>query len=534
MNKIQAILDSDDLAQQKALFQFDSSDSNDAVILKSNLWARHFFPKYFESPDAEFHEEINRNNLAIYRGALDIFVDIAFKGAGKDVKTKLFIAFVILNDLEHFRKYFKVLAEDGDNSTQIVTDIYNMMVEPRVVQMYSDTFVRSAFKREETMGSFTTATGIKVVADTIYTSQRGDVQEEARPDFIWFNDFETRKTLRSAVQTRSISDNMEEARTGLQKGGGCVYTCNYLSEMGNVHRLVTEKLGSRKKVLIIPITKDGTPTGEPSWIRYTKEDIKAMKETDEDFEGERLCKPSASKDVYFDREMIDKMEDRLPIKEIAGFKMFKEYNPSHRYGLGADVAGGVGLDSSATVIIDFDTIPAQVVGTYYSNTVQPEAFGDEIADESFRFGDCIAAPENNKFDQAVLKAKQRGANLYKSGGSEIKSGHRPQLTYGWNTNSLTKSKMFSAFKKAIEDGLIALNDPDLKAETRAYSRNDLIDREQDPRLVSNKTRHFDLLTAACIAWQMKDHAEVRKSNQDEFGFVIRQSKVNEESKNEAL
>ena len=58
---------------------------------------------------------------------------------------------------------------------------------------------------------------------------------------IWFDDFETRKTLRSAVETQAIWDNMEEARNGLSKDGGVIYTANYLSERGNVHRLIEKK-----------------------------------------------------------------------------------------------------------------------------------------------------------------------------------------------------------------------------------------------------------------------------------------------------
>lgn len=507
--EIKQILDSGDLALIKALFQFDSSDSDEAVLLKFNLWGRHFFPKYFKSLDAPFHTDINKGNLDIYRGKLDILVDIAFKGAGKDVKTKLFIAFVVLNDTEHSRKYFKVLSEDGGNSKQAVTDIYNMLVEPTIRQMYTDTFGKTVFKREETMGSFTTNTGVKVLADTIYTSQRGDVQEEARPDFIWFNDFETRKTLRSAVITKSIWDNMEEARTGLEKDGGCVYTCNYISEMGNVHKLITDKVSDRKHVLKIPIKDE---EGNPTWSRYTIEEINAMEATDDDFHGERMCKPDASKDVYFDREMLDRMEVRQPIKEVAGFKIYKNYDPSHRYAGGHDIAGGVGLDSSTSAFIDFSTIPAQVVGTFASNTVLPEAFGDEIYSEANNFGGCLVAPENNKYDQTILKAKLLGANIYKARkGQTLKTVviHAP-LILGWNTNSLTKSKMMSDFRKACNDGLIALNDKDLIQEAKSYTRNDLIDNSPDPRDVSNATRHFDLLTAAAIAWQMKDHAEVRE------------------------
>jgi hypothetical protein len=487
-------------AEKKALFQFSSQDNEERILLKFNLWARYFMPQYFESPDAPFHEDINRNNLQAYRGALDYFVDIAFRGAGKDVKTKLFIAYTILNDTEHTRKYYKILSADLTNARQSVTDIYNMFVNPRVIAMYPDTLQKTQYKREEQMGSFTTASGIKVIADTVGTEQRGAIQEATRPDFVWLNDFETRKTLRSAIITRAIWDNMEEARTGLQKGGAMVFTCNYISELGNVHRLVTEKKSPRKKVLIVPIRNDD---GVVAWSRYTKEDIAEMERTDDDFEGERLCKPSASRDVLFDRERLDAMPTPQPKRESAGFKIFKEFDPSHRYGSGHDVAGGVGLDSSTSVFIDFDVVPAQVVGTFYSNTLQPEPFGAEVYREGQIFGGCIQAIENNKFDQAILKARQMGANLFMTQPKDTKVDHTMPTTYGWNTNSLTKPKMLLALAKAIEDGFIQLNDPDLIQEARSYSRNDLMDREEDPRLT---TRHFDLLTACAIAWQMKDFA----------------------------
>jgi hypothetical protein len=240
-----------------------------------------------------------------------------------------------------------------------------------------------------------------------------------------------------------------------------------------------------------------------------------MKIDDDDFDGERMCKPNASKDIYFDREVLEKMEVRLPVKEVAGFKIYRPYNPSHRYAGGHDVAGGVGLDSSASVFIDFSTIPAQVVGTFHSNTVLPEAFGDEIYSEANVFGGCLVAPENNKFDQTILKAKQLGANLYthaKGKNAKTISISNPKYQYGWETNSLTKSKMMADIRKAVNDGLLVFNDPDLIKEGKAYTRNDLIDRSPDPRDVTTPTRHFDLLTAAAIAWQMKDLAEARESS----------------------
>ena len=503
METLQEIIKRDNPEEIRALFAFDKANGIKEILVKFNLWSRRICPEYFESEDAKFHEDINFNNLRAYLGEIDSFVDIAFRGAGKDVKTKLFIIFCILNDLEHRKRYFKILSEDDTNSKQVVTDIYNKLVSLEVNRYYPSVFGKSVFKREEKMNSFTTSSGVKVIAGTVGTEQRGAIQEEIRPDFIWFNDFESRNTLKSAIKTITIRNNMEEARTSLQKGGCCIYTCNYISEAGNVHLLVTDKQSERKVIKIIPIIDNGVS----SWDRYTLKDIENMKRDDDDFEGEKLCKPNASKDIYFNRDNLEAMVVKQPIKEISGFKIFKDYNPGHRYAGGHDVAGGVGLDSSASVFIDFDTIPAQVVGTFHSNTVAPEAFGDEVYSEGNRFGGCLLGIENNKFDQTILKAKQLGANLFMQQPKAIKSTFNLPNIYGWNTNSLTKSKMLSDLREAIESGLIELNDEDLIAEAKSYTRNDLIDTEPDIRL---STRHFDLLVACCIAWQMKNWARIKK------------------------
>ena len=514
---IKEILSRGEAKELKHLFSFNSDTPDEQVLFKFNLFSRYFFVQYHKSTDAPFHEEINQANLDVYRGKLDTFVNIAFRGAGKDVKTQLFITYVILNDTDCSRRYFKVLSDDGTNSVQSVTDIYNMLVSPRIKKVYEDVFERTVFKREERKDAFTTKSGVKVQAGIVGSSQRGAKQEEARPDFIWLNDFESKKTLRSATITLSIWQNMEEARTGLELGGGCVYTCNYISEQGNVHRLITEKESVRKKVFIVPIItdhfvqlvngKNNIVSGNITWDRYTLADINEMYLTDDDFEAERLCQPSAQKDVYFDREKLDSMPIKQPVEVIAGFKIFAKYNPSHRYAGGMDIAGGVGLDSSTSVFIDFSTIPAQVVGTFASNEILPEAFGDEIYSQANRFGGCLIAPENNKFDQTILKAKQLGAKLYTGIGKIIKIYETRPTTFGWNTNSLSKSNMLLSLREAIESGLISLNDKDLIAEAKSYTRNDLIDNAPDVRLT---TRHFDILTACCIAWAMKDHARTAK------------------------
>lgn len=510
--EIQEILASNDRERILPLFTFSLRENNDIILLKFGLWARYFFPQYFKAEDASFHKEIDLGNLKVYRADLLSFVDIAFRGAAKTARTKLFIAFVILNDEESFRKYFKILCADLDNSKQLVTDIYNMLVYEKIQSFYPETFKQTNAKREERMESFTTFRGVKVIADTVGTGQRGSLQEDARPDFVWFDDFETRKTLYSAKDSRKIWANMEEARTGLAKNGGCIYTCNYISEQGNVHTLV-QKESKQRPVLIVPIIKDGVPT----WPYYTVGEINQMRLDDDDFEGERLCKPSASKDVLFDRSVLDRMVALEPKKVSGGFKIFKEYNPSHRYGSGHDVAGGVGLDSSTSVFFDFSTLPAQVAATFASNSIKPDIFGDEVNRESDLYGSCVTGIEKNNHGHATIaRAKQLETNMYYTQVKDTKVMHQQvndtTKEYGWHTNALTKPKVVFDFLKAVDDGHVELNDVALIAECKSFSRNDLMDTENDPRLT---TRHYDLLIAACIGWQMKDFAEVARDETQE-------------------
>jgi len=441
LSEIFKILEEGSITEVRALFAFNKETSLEDILKKFRIWTRWFFPDYFldqnEEPikDAPFHNDFDINAIRVYRGEQSDFVNAGFRGCAKTTRNKLLVAFCISNDEDNSRKFIKILSSDGSNSRQFVTDIYNMFVTERVTYHYPEIFQRGVKKREETMSSFTTSGGVKITSGTVGMEQRGDVQEESRPDFIIFTDFETRKTLRSAVITQAIWDNMEEARTGLSKGGGSVYECNYLSERGNVHKLIQ----SRKNVLITPIIKNGQPTW-PS--QYTLTDIKNIEQSADDFAGEYLCLPSAGLDVLFDRDCLENQIPREPIKTIAGFKMFYPFNPGHRYGGGADVSGGVGLDHSTTVFIDFTQNPNRVVATFKNNTIKPDIFGDEIERQCVLYGKPIFAPEANNHGHATIgRLKQIYDNIYLRETSDIKKDMIVARDYGWLTTNATKPKM---------------------------------------------------------------------------------------------
>lgn len=528
---IREILSNGEKKEIRSFFAFNRKNTVEEIKVKFDLWIRFFFPGYVMDEakervigDAQFHESVDYNNIRVYVGLQPLFIDIAYRGAAKTTRTKLFLGFAIANDTSHYRKYIKVLSEDETNSVQIVTDVYNMFVSKKVKHYYPEVFEKTPEKRAETMGHFETATNVKLLASTVGKKQRGQLQDEFRPDFIWYDDFESRSTLKSAPILTSVWNNMEEARTGLSRNGGAIYTCNYLSERGNVHKLVSKwpeftvitPIKGRVEVTIsggvLDVTHfDGAPTWEAA---YTAKQVEAILEKADDPAGEYLCSPSAGPDIYFDRSSLDKQERKKPIKEIAGFKIFHEYDPSHRYGSGHDVAGGVGLDSSTSVFIDFTQMPARVVATFKNNLIKPDVFGDEIESQANRFGRPIVAVENNKFDACIGRLKQIYDNLYLTEEDVTKATQPSKVRYyGWNTNSMSKGTMLSALKKAVSDGHLELSDPDLIAELRSYTRNDLMDPEVDPR---ETTRHFDLLIACAIAFMMKNFAEATDADADDY------------------
>ena len=500
LGPVQKILDSDNPKKIRALFEFDRNTQPEIVMLKFHIWSRHFFHKFFLDSDAPHHPDADMHRIRVYLGLDPVFLNIAYRGDAKTTRAKLFRAFAITCDTGHFRRYMRVLSKDPANAKQSVTDIYNMLVSARLKRVYPEIFEKTENKREETMSSFTTSTGIKVTSKSIGTDQRGAVQDEARPDFDWYDDFETRGSLYSAAESHRIWQNMGEAVTGLAKGGGSEYTCNYLSERGNVHKLVLKT--EKRYQMIIPIAVKQNGRWVPTWKRYTREEVEYMEKHEEEFEGERLSKPSATKDVYFARAEVDKQIAVAPYEDINGLLFFKKFNPVNRTVSASDVGGGVGLDSSTNVVIDLDCIPAQVIATYANNEIKPDAHAHVIAKQNKQyFGACYTAIEKNYGStNDIFKTIYPTEMIHKTERGENKVKFVNATEYGFESNGHTVPLIMAAFSTAVEDGLIDLNDERLIAEVRSYTTSDLMDGEADPRMT---TRHFDLLRAAAIAWHCR-------------------------------
>lgn len=482
-------------AEKLALFQFDASDDAETVLKRFKFFTRSCYPHYFHDPSAPFHDKMVLNYLNSYRG-IQNGIEVAFRGAAKTALLKLFLTFVLLNDKDNKRKYIKVLSRDLRNAVQIVTDVYNNVVT--VKHIYGDLFEKEGdIKREERMGSFTMASGVKVVAGTVGQSQRGHFQDAFRPDWLLFEDIEDRETVSSIIITEGIIKRCDEAIQGLSFDGNYHVNANYISDAGSIQWFL-DKPQIHKH--IIPILDDHN---EPTWARYTPEVIEKLKADAEDWGGEYLCDPLRVGDKFFDIDRVKTQLDQVqPAKQVsAGVRYWDTFQSNHRYGMGVDLSDGVGKDSCAMVLFDYKT--GQQVVSYDANDVAPDLFTYDAIRTGREFGNCIIAPEVNNTcgGIAIRVLKEESYPLIYQQEITDNVGNKLSNRLGWHTNAKSKPNMFYEFRKDYNDGLIHINDERILKEMLAFTKNDLQDNTR-----SAITRHFDLLTATCIAWQMKDFA----------------------------
>jgi len=488
-----------------ALYQFNNSMGIKEIAKRFNFFVIGNFVRYLKHKQAPFHEEMLEHYIKSYLGD-EKYLNIGYRGCAKTTLKKLFDVYVLLNDTSVKKKrYIKVLTKDLNNSKQIVTDVYNLIVE--TAWLYGDVFEKEGkIKREETMGSFTMKDGRKYASGTVGQVQRGQIQDAYRPDWLWVEDVEDSSTIRSMVQTQGIISKIDEAIQGMSDDGTYVVTANYISEEGTVEWF------KNKKEIVTQITPIIDKEGISTWDKFTKEKIESIKNDAEDWQGDYLCDPTSGKDKFFDLGVVEKLlgQAKQYTSEVGFVKLWDEYKPHHKYGMGGDTSEGIGEDSNALALYDFST--NTVIGTFHSNEIAPDLFGYEMARIGRTFGCCIVAPERNNTGYATIAAlkEDQYPNIYKEVVKDKYTDEQKEKL-GWGTDRKTKPTMWFDFRKDFNDGLITIYDVELLEEIKKYTKADFNDRT-----TGIITRHFDLLTAAVIGWQLRLMAIAIDENESDF------------------
>lgn len=496
-------------------------------------FALYYFSQYFVYTIPPFHYDFYQDCKDLTNGTLEEAAWIAYRESAKTSLAK--VALLVWCIVYRKKNYINVDSYDKGNAESFLFDAtVALQTNKKIIadfgQLYHkkqshDTLSEAKMKR---INNFITENDVKVEAFSTQESTRGRVYKERRPDLFILDDVENDKTKDSYPITHKIKMHIEELKAGLSVDASVLYLGNYIAEDGVISFVMERvKANPRGRLREVPVvSKDGVISWPDKYVftnhqaavanlsitdrRQHKISLEARRASlgAERYASDMMNDPAKAGGKVFDRETIETLlkQARKPVRTVADFKLWFEYNPAHRYAVGADTAKGVGVDSSASCLIDFSTIPNRLVGTYKNNTIPPDIFAHELRRQGEMFGECLVAPEVNSQGYATVAQLKKIYPLSKIylPLREEKVSEKLADEYGWDTNSATKPEMIYQLKQAVEDGKLAIFDEDVLNELKYYGQKDLTTM----KLVEGMTRHFDLVMALAIAWAMRNHAKL--------------------------
>ena len=514
------------------------------------VFCMYYFAEYFIYKIPPFHLKMYRELQDLATGKFKYLLWVMFRESAKTSIAKMYIVYSICYRKKRFINYDSY---DKGNAEAALFDIATwLQTNEKIIMDFGHLFFENNRLQKEAklkrISEFITANRVKVKAYSTQESTRGRIFLKWRPDLYVLDDIETEVTIKSAPVTAKIISHIDALKSGIATDGQVIFLGNLISDTGTIASLIKQAKEDPTGWRYHRVDVDRDEKGEPCimWpdkYVWTDEEALALNATIADrkshkvslsrkkkdlnsggkkvYEAEMQNDPEASGELFFTREKVDydiaRARNRKPIKVVGGLSIWESYAARNRYAFGGDTAKGVSRDACASVGLRFahsDKDAALVVATYSSNTIAPDAFGDEIASHGRMFGECLLAPELNNTGFATvtrLKAVYPQGKIYRQV-KQDQLGNTITKDLGWEANSSNVSSIYYNFRSAYNDGHVEIFCPALLAEMRTFTRADLENssKRSDVTVGSGVvTKHFDLLRAACIAWEMRNHASTK-------------------------
>jgi len=233
----------------------------------------------------------------------------------------------------------------------------------------------------------------------------------------------------------------------------------------------------------------------------------------------------SSGSLFFDTKNFQNQKPNFITPKIEGkWNIYDEYHPMHVYAIGADPSEGVGRDSATAVI--WDMTKMKVVADYANKDIAPDQLAYELKSFGNRYGTCIIGVERNNHGHTTLaKLKEiYPSNRIYTEEKVDKVRNEKTKRLGWLTTSASKPRMLYELKSAFDEELIIIPSQRIMQEVKTYNSDNVSATK------SQITRHWDLLMALAIGYQMKNH--VRRNSayvEDKFDRDLMQGSNNRES-----
>lgn len=272
---------------------------------------------------------------------------------------------------------------------------------------------------------------------------------------------------------------------------------------------ISEYLSKMERLVKVTFTKE-----QKNWYYLTTKELKTKMKQEHPTTPEEAFLTSGNK--LFKGETVDAQREKYmqePIEIDGDFLIYRKFVSSHMYGLGADVSQGTKRDSSTIVVIDFTT--GETVLTYRSNEIDPVLFAHDIKKAALMYGGCIAAPEANNVGMTTCVTLN---GIYSNVYTQVREGlleSTPSNKLGYLTSSITKPKYMYDLGEAMENDELKILDEGILLEAKKFNKEDTLQIQVN----ENTTRHFDLLIATGIAYQMRAYTSRGKADAEDVAKV---------------
>lgn len=207
---------------------------------------------------------------------------------------------------------------------------------------------------------------------------------------------------------------------------------------------------------------------------------------------------ASSGNKMFDSQKLSELKTIEPIAKEGDLFIYEQPRAGHRYAIAADVAEGVGRDSSTMAVYDFTPTKPKIVAIYKNNKIAPDLFAYELKNVGTKYQWAVIAPERNNHGHAVIAILR---TIYPEKLIYGYDQSKNEQKLGWQTNLVTKPKMFYDLNTAVNNEVIDIPSRIVISEMLKYEKEDVRVKNYD----EEATNHFDLLTAVAIGFQLKDY-----------------------------
>ena len=226
------------------------------------------------------------------------------------------------------------------------------------------------------------------------------------------------------------------------------------------HKLFTDAVSGGNEFNPIRLFWQMHPERDWDWYRKQRE-ILGPRKTAQEIDGDFLSSGNTVFDLSDIRDIEDYIEDNPPIKiRMDGcLRIYKEFDPKHKYFLGADVATGRANDFSAFSIMD-ETGDEYVS---YKGKIPIDRFEPLIVKYAQLYGEAVVAPESNDIGLGLA------TNLQTHGYSKLyysrallkrrdEAKHKKELIPGWYTTKKNRPVIIAGLEEDIRNDTCTIRD----------------------------------------------------------------------------